>query len=106
MNKRTHYVALSKVTAGAVLADDLLDKVGHVLLPAGVTLTDHMLHSIAHHEIHQLSIVAAPVSEQQETEEREIRLARLERLFRHAPDSAPASLLKAYVFHYRHGDYQ
>ena len=104
MSKRYHYLPLSKVSAGMVLADNLLDKVGQVLLPAGVTLTDAMLRSIAHHEIHQLSVEAAPISEQEEMELRQKQLLRVEKLFRHAPATEPASLLKAYILDYRQGE--
>ncbi len=104
MHKRFRYLPLSKVVAGTVLAEDLLDKVGHVLLPAGVTLTDRMLLSIAQHDIHQLSVEDVDISEQEEQENLQASLLRIEKLFRHTGDSAPANILKSYILHYRKGE--
>ena len=104
MNKRYHYLPLSKVKPGMVLADDLLDKVGHVLLPAGATLTERMLQAIGQHDIHQLSIVNDGAPEQDEGADLQAKLQRIELLFRHIGDSEPANLLKTYIIHYRQGE--
>ncbi|MFZ6876020.1 hypothetical protein ACO0LF_28495 [Undibacterium sp. Di27W] len=104
MNKHYHYLPLSKVSPGTVLADDLLDKVGHVLLPAGTTLTERMLQAIAHHDIHQLSVEGDPGSEQENAQDLATRLERIEKIFRHIGDSEPANILKAYVIQYRQGE--
>ncbi|MCH8622987.1 hypothetical protein [Undibacterium sp. TS12] len=103
MHKRYRYLPLSKVTVGTVLAEDLLDKVGHVLLPAGVTLTERMLQAIAQHDIHQLSIEDTEISAQEEEADLRNKLARIETIFRHAGETEPANLLKSYVLHYRQG---
>ncbi|MFZ6745920.1 hypothetical protein ACO0LC_22060 [Undibacterium sp. JH2W] len=104
MNKHYHYLPLSKVSPGTVLADDLLDKVGHVLLPAGTTLTERMLQAIAHHDIHQLSVAGAPNLKQENTQDMAAQLDRIDKIFRHIGDSEPANILKAYVIHYRQGE--
>lgn len=102
MSKSYHYLPLSKVAAGMVLADDLLDKQGHVLLPAGTALSASMLTSIAHHNIHQLSVEADALSETEQESERVMKLARLDRLFRNTPpDDATTNALLAYVTKYR-----
>lgn len=105
MSKQHHYLSLHKVTAGMVLADNLLDKLGHVLLPSGTALTETMLTSLAHHNIHQLSILIdnANESEHDYAGERQIKLDRLAILFRQAPYDPPTSTLLAYVQKYRSG---
>ncbi|MFZ6781027.1 hypothetical protein ACO0LD_29685 [Undibacterium sp. Ji83W] len=104
MNRHYHYMPLSKVTPGTVLADDLLDKVGHVLLPAGTTLTERMLTAIAQHDIHQLSVEGEAGTEQEEIEDLATKLSRIEKIFRQVGDAEPASILKSYVIHYRQGE--
>ncbi|MFZ6816547.1 hypothetical protein ACO0K3_18915 [Undibacterium sp. Rencai35W] len=109
MSKRHQYLSLSEISAGRVLADDLLDKQGHVLLPAGVMLTDSMLASVANHHIRQLSVVTE--SEQDEDLDeasvnalKQHQLARLNILFRHIDDQMPTSILLDYLRAYRSGD--
>jgi hypothetical protein len=89
-----------------VLADDLMDKLGHVLLPAGTALTEGMLKSLGHHDIHQLSILIdeVPGDEQERTLEHQKKIERLEHLFRKKPDDTPTSNLYAYLQKYRAGD--
>ncbi|PXX35226.1 hypothetical protein [Undibacterium pigrum] len=106
MNKHYRYLPLSKVTPGTVLADDLLDKVGHVLLPAGTTLTERMLQAIAHHDIHQLPVESDMSDAEDDTENLATRLERIEKIFRDIGDSEPACMLKSYVINYRKGEYK
>lgn len=82
MSKANRYLPLSKIEAGMILADDLLDKQGHMLLPAQTTLSSAMLHSISQHGIHQLAIQIDPPSDEQQQQERQIKLERLEQIFR------------------------
>ncbi|MBC3831103.1 hypothetical protein H8K33_06270 [Undibacterium amnicola] len=114
MNKKHRYVELSKISVGAILAEDLLDKQGHVLLPAGTALSAAMLKAMAHHEIHHLPLLNTDEEETQTTENpvdsaaQEQRLDRLHHIFRHitnetAPESATA-ILKNYLESYRRGD--
>lgn len=104
MTMHFRYLPLSKVAAGTLLAEDLLDKVGHVLLPAGTTLTDRMLQAIANHGIHQLSVKDTAMSPQEEKDEIQGKLQRVEKIFRHEGENEPANLLKSYVLHYRQGE--
>ncbi|MBI3284554.1 MAG: hypothetical protein HYZ65_06840 [Burkholderiales bacterium] len=106
MSKRYHYLPLSKVAVGMVLADDLLDKLGHVLLPAGTTLSEHMLRSIAQHDIRQLSVEADGPSQAEQDEEKQRQLVRLEQLFRQPPYDEPTATLLAYLRTYRLGAYK
>jgi len=104
MTNRHRYLPLSKVSAGMTLADDLLDKQGHVLLPAGVTLTTGMLKSLALHAVQQLSIALEGMSEQEQTVDYQKKLARLDTLFRQGPYDAPTSTLQDYVRNYRQAE--
>jgi hypothetical protein len=106
MGNRRHYLSIHKTTAGMVLADDLMDKLGHVLLPAGTTLTDAMLKSLILHEVHLLSILLdeVPGDALERSLERQKKIDRLEYLFRKKPDDTPTSTLQTYLQKYRTGD--
>ena len=106
MGNRHQYLSIKNIKPGMVLADDLMDKLGRILLPAGTTLTDKILKSITQHHILQLSILVSelPGEEQDQTLERQKKIERLQRIFRHAPEESPANLLLAYLIKYREGD--
>lgn len=89
-----------------VLADDLMDKLGRILLPAGTMLTDNMLKSVSHHHILQLSILVEeiPGEEQDHVLEHVQKIDRLAHLFRHGPYESPTSILQAYLYKYRTGE--
>lgn len=108
MDKRHHYLSIQKITAGMVVADDLLDKLGHVLLPAGTSLTNGMLKSLAHHEIHQLSILfdEIPGDALDNALGHQKKIDRLALLFRKIPYDSPTSILQIYLQKYRTGDAQ
>ncbi|MDY7538900.1 hypothetical protein RGU72_11590 [Undibacterium sp. 5I1] len=101
MTKRHQYLPLSKITAGRVLAADLLDKQGHVLLPAGVTLSESMLVSIAQHHVQQLSVIADDLPEVDDASVQKAKLERLDQLFRHTHGHAPTTILFDYMRAYR-----
>ncbi|GGC85593.1 hypothetical protein GCM10011396_36150 [Undibacterium terreum] len=86
------------------LADDLLDKQGHVLLPAGVTLTAGMLKSLAQHSVQQLSIAQEGMSEQEQTVDYQKKLDRLAILFRQGPYEGPTGTLQEYIYNYRRAE--
>ncbi len=106
MGARHQYMSLQEISAGMVLADDLLDKLGHILLPAGICLSEAMLKSLHNHQIHQLSILIDDLSGElpNDAEERQKKRDRLEYLFRQGPDDAPANMLLSYLRKYRSGD--
>ena len=99
MNNNHKHLPLAQIGAGAILADDLLDKIGHVLLPKGTTLSAATLKSIAHHDIHHLSIL----SDVDQEPSREYDLSRLIKIFRHTPSEGPTITLKTYIERYRKG---
>lgn len=89
-----------------ILSDDLIDKLGRILLPAGTELTEKTIKSIEHHNILQLFIEVSklPGDELDPTLERQTKIDRIEQLFRHSPHDSPTNLLQEYIFKYRTGD--
>lgn len=110
MGKKHLYIALAQVKPGAILAEELLDKIGHVLLPAGTKLTAAMLQAIGNHHIHQLSIqdlgnADTVVINQEDAQQKKIQqLERLNHLFRHESEDGPTKTLRTYIEKYRQGD--
>lgn len=106
MDNRHQYLAIKNIKPGMVLADDLMDKLGRILLPAGTALTDKILKSITQHHILQLSILVSelPGEEQDHAHEQQKKLGRLEQLFRKGPYESPSNILQAYILKYRTGD--
>lgn len=103
MNQLHQYLALDQTSAGMLLADEVLDKQGHILLPAGTALTEQLIHSLENHGIQHVSIMVLQSEEQiqQEHARQQKKVDRLATIFRHSPDN-PASLeLRAYIEKYR-----
>lgn len=96
-------VPLEEAAAGQLLAADLCDAGGTVLLPRGTALTESMLGALARRGVDSVAIVVEQSNAEQEAERealRQQRLARLDRLFRQHGDAA-ASPLFASLQHYR-----
>lgn len=89
-----------------ILADDLMDKLGRVLLPAGTLLTEKTLQSVIQHKILQLSILANELSSEARDPaiEHQEKVDRIKQLFRHDSYQSPNNLLQEYIFKYRTGD--
>ncbi|ATQ78186.1 hypothetical protein CR152_29510 [Massilia violaceinigra] len=86
-------IDIDDASEGMVLAQDLRDAGGGVLLPAGATLSASSLASLRRRGIEQIQVVGAapPVDEAAVRAERERQCARLEHLFRRSLSGAPAS---------------
>lgn len=99
-------VPLKEALPGMVLSDDVLDMRGHILLAAGVVLTETILASLRHHHVSLLSIVAENISETDQQTEISGYEARLKHLFRiqdiNGDDAT--SLLEQHVRRFRLGD--
>ncbi len=106
MDNRHQYLSIKNIKPGMILADDLMDKHGRILLPAGTSLTDKILKSITQHHILQLSILVSelPGEVQDQALERQKKIDRLEQLFRLGPYESPTSILQAYTYKYREGE--
>ena len=105
MGRKHLYLPLSKVSAGMMLSDEILDKQGHALLPAGALLNDNMITSIANHDIHHLSVFAEENPTQEADDEllRQKHIARLDVLFRHQPYEGATNELFQIIKKYRMG---
>ncbi|MDQ1830535.1 hypothetical protein [Massilia scottii] len=86
-------IDIDDASEGMVLAQDLRDAGGGVLLPAGATLSASSLASLRRRGIEQVQVVgaASPVEEATVRAERERQCARLERLFRRCLTGSPAN---------------
>ncbi|MDQ1813445.1 hypothetical protein RBA41_09030 [Massilia sp. CCM 9210] len=86
-------IDIDDASEGMVLAQDLRDAGGGVLLPAGATLSASSLASLRRRGIEQVQVVAAapPVDEAAVRAERERQCARLEHLFRRCLAGTPAN---------------
>jgi hypothetical protein len=100
---KTSEIGLDQAAAGMILATALLDANGSVLLPQDAALTDGMLASLRRRGIERCVVWAAaePVDPAALARERERRLQRLERLFRHSAADAGSQLLLERLRAYR-----
>jgi len=100
--KQTETCAIDQVTAGAVLAADVVDAGGRILMPAGATLTAAALDSLQRRDITSLSIESIQQEDPAAREARRVRLeTRLARLFRHAGEQTEMRALQHAVLNYR-----
>jgi hypothetical protein len=87
-------IDLDQASAGMTLASALLDAHGGVLLPRGAALTDSTLASLRRRGVERCVVWAEEDADEvdpaQLARERELRMKRLERLFRHSGDDADA----------------
>lgn len=105
MTAQHNYLPISKIQEGMVLATDLLDKQGQVLLPAGITITQKMLSSFAMHDVHQLCILMSEINPPPLSDAAlEKKSQNLEILFRHAHFEEPRNTLVNLVKKYRLGE--
>lgn len=105
MSDQHHYLPITKIQPGMILANDLLDKQGQILLPVGVTITKQMLASLLLHDIHQLSVMKAEIDSTpfSETQSEDIQ-QRLDIIFRHGPFEDTRNSLARLITKYRLGD--
>lgn len=103
MTPSAQTIGIDDASEGMVLAEDLRDAGGAVLLPAGATLGASSLASLRRRGIEQVQVVGAagledaPVDDAALQAERERQCARLERLFRRCLDG-PAKGASAVLF--------
>jgi hypothetical protein len=105
MAECTEHLMLEQVQPGMVLAEELLDVQGHVLLPQGTALTAAMLTLMPRHGIEILPIVVSGVSEQELALKREQHKKRIAHLFRRQDPENEADwatlLLRSHVEDFR-----
>jgi len=101
-------IDLDQAAAGMTLASALLDAHGGVLLPRDAALTDSMLASLRRRGVERCVVwageEAAAIDPAQLARERELRMQRLERLFRHGGGDAGGQSLLRVLRAYRDKD--
>ena len=97
-------LALDEVTPGMVLADNLLDAQGQILLPKGAELSEQMLESLRRHDISSLRIFMGELSEEEAAAQRAYLKSRLTRLLRNSDGEDANGLLQNYVRKFRLGE--
>ncbi|RSZ57413.1 hypothetical protein HF313_11790 [Massilia atriviolacea] len=92
MTSTVQTIGIDAASEGMVLAGDLRDAGGAVLLPAGATLGASSLASLRRRGIEQLEVLGAaePLDQAALQAERERQCARLEHLFRRCLGGPPA----------------
>jgi hypothetical protein len=104
MSRRTYQIPLDEASPGMVLADDLLDDSGKILLPAGATLSDASIASLRRREIDMLPIVGEETADVDAAADLERHRLRLQQLFRkHTDDDMATEILRQFVFTFRLG---
>lgn len=95
---------LAEVTPGMVLADNLLDAQGQILLPKGATLTAQTINSMRRHDVVSIPVVIGELTAEEDAVRRQEAQARLTYLFRRSEDNEINHLLHQYVDHFRSGE--
>jgi hypothetical protein len=105
MSSHFRPVFLEDAIEGMVLADNVSDAHGNVLLRKGITLSNAVIASLQRHHVTILSIVSEESSTDDSTQEESAHEERLAALFRRpsSPEEA-TDLLKQCVYHYRLGE--
>lgn len=106
MSAPSEEIDIAAARAGMLLAADLKDGAGKVLLPQGATLTEATLNGLRRRGIDTLCVVAAAEAPDPAVleAERARRRARLARLFRASAGSGATGQLLAYLDTYRSTD--
>lgn len=100
--KKSQEVELSSVHAGAVLAADVVDGDGRVLMSAGALLSEAALNSLRRREIATVTVEFVEVLDEAGREARRVRIEnQLARLFRHAGEQSETRALQQAVLAYR-----
>lgn len=85
MKKTLSQLPLEEVLPGMVVAAPIIDAGGRVLLPAGSTLSEGVITSLARRDIASLTVEVEVPLDPAEAEARRARIkAQLDHLFRHA----------------------
>jgi hypothetical protein len=103
MISRCMEVELDDAVAGMVLARDVLDQRGAVLLQKNTELTDSLLTSLRRRGVDSVPVFDAAVDEAALAAERGRVGQRLARLLRHCGDGRAEAMLRASLHAYRMG---
>ncbi|TFW32343.1 hypothetical protein [Massilia horti] len=101
MISRYKLVALDDAAAGMVLADEVRDRLGNVLLAQGAALSESLLQALRRRGVESIRIEEDGLSPEQLAAERERVSARLAHLFRKPHSGAANATLRAELTAYR-----
>lgn len=108
MAGKSEQIDIGDASAGMLLAHDLKDSSGSVLLPAGASLSESNLASLRRRGIERIAVVGAaePVDPAALQAERERKCARLVHLFRRSATVGATALLLERLIMFRSRDDQ
>jgi hypothetical protein len=101
MTSRYKHVALDEASAGMVLADEVCDRQGNVLLAKGAELSESLMQALRRRGVESIRIEDDALSPEQLAAERERVAARLAHLFRKPHAGAANTLLREQLIGYR-----
>jgi hypothetical protein len=87
-----------------ILADDMLDSSGNLLLKAGTSLSESALASLQRYELANFSVIGEENDAVDDSAARERVQQRLARLFRHCAGDGPGRTLREWIGEYRVGE--
>ncbi|MES2356120.1 MAG: hypothetical protein V4568_17285 [Pseudomonadota bacterium] len=100
-------LSLAQVCPGMVLADDVFDTRGNLILKQGTLLTESVLNSLRRYKIQTIAVVAQEgevvADEVDDAVAKQQIQERLDRLFRHTSDDVATRSLRDWVGEYRLG---
>jgi hypothetical protein len=99
--KRYRIVDIDAAQEGMRLYGDLRDRAGNLLLPKSTVLTCPTINALRRRGVEAVSVVDDTVTDQQLAAGRELAMARIEHLFRHAGAGPANALLRHVVEAYR-----
>ena len=101
MNPMPEHVGLDQAVAGMILADNLSDDEGNMLLSRGATLTEAALIILRRRKIDYLHVLSSADGAADIKTARELRRQRLAGLFRVAGSEGANGVLLRHVLQYR-----
>lgn len=101
MTRDARLLALDEVQAGMILANNLLDTHGGLILGQGAIVTEAILLSLQRRGIKRLSVVPDAGEDPEREADIERQRQRLAKLFRRCGDGPVDKLLFQYVTQYR-----
>ena len=104
MNRQHTQISLDEAEPGMILADDLFDARGQVLLPAGAALTPTILSALQRRDIGTMSILGDEIPEIDNSKNLEEHEQRLASVFRKQSDDDMATeILRQFIYNFRFG---
>jgi hypothetical protein len=97
-------LTLDRATPGMILADDILDSSGNLLLKSGTSLSESTLASLQRYKLGSFTVLGEESDAVDDGVARERVRQRLTHLFRRCADDSPSRTLREWIAQYRAGD--